>query len=405
MIRFIHTADIHFGVENYGRLDPKTGIHTRLLDFEHALNNCIETAIKENVDFFLFCGDAYKTAHPTPTQQQLLLRCFLKLYKAKIPTVIVIGNHDNPLSFGKAHALDLFSNLPINGFHVINKPRIITLKTKNGPIQIVGMPWPTRNTLALNTQLTSTPITKQLTKKVGSIINSLAQECNPDIPAILAAHLTISNGIFSGSEKRAVYGADPILLPSQLAIEPFDYIALGHLHRYQQLNKKPLMVYSGSVERIDFGESKEEKGFCLVTIEKKGTTSHKFIKIPTRQFIQIKIQLNTEENQTEQILKAINEHKIKNAIIKIIYHVPINKNDYVDIKAIQRACERAHYLVGIFPIKTIITRERRTAAQLDMNLESLLQEYFRGKPKWSEKSDRLINKVKKIMQEMEKDAP
>ena len=102
MIKFIHTADIHFGVENYGRIDHTTGIHTRLLDFYRALGVCIDRAIDEKVDFFLFAGDAYKTAQPTPTQQRLLLASFLRLFRAKIPIVMVIGNHDHALSFGKA---------------------------------------------------------------------------------------------------------------------------------------------------------------------------------------------------------------------------------------------------------------------------------------------------------------
>lgn len=76
MIRFIHTADIHFGVENYGKIDPVTGVHTRLLDFHRALSFCVDTAINEQVDFFLFAGDAYKTAHPSPTQQRMLTECF-----------------------------------------------------------------------------------------------------------------------------------------------------------------------------------------------------------------------------------------------------------------------------------------------------------------------------------------
>ena len=113
MIRFIHTADIHFGMENYGRVDPTTGIHSRLLDFEKALNFCIDFAIEEQVDFLLFAGDAYKTAHPTPTHQRLLMNCFLRLYKAGIPIVIIVGNHDHPLSFGKAHALEIFGQIPL----------------------------------------------------------------------------------------------------------------------------------------------------------------------------------------------------------------------------------------------------------------------------------------------------
>ena len=145
MITFIHTADIHFGVENYGKIDPISGIHSRLLDFEKALNYCINHAIEKKVDFFLFSGDAYKTAHPSPTQQKLLMRCFLRLHEAHIPVVIIVGNHDNPISFGKANSLEIFGDIPLNGFHVIAKPELLHLETKNGPVQIVGIPWPTRN--------------------------------------------------------------------------------------------------------------------------------------------------------------------------------------------------------------------------------------------------------------------
>ena len=256
MIQFIHTADIHFGMENYGKIDSKTGIHSRLTDFQKALNACIDTAISRNVDFFLFCGDAYKTANPSPTQQKLLLQCFLRLYKAQIPVVIIVGNHDNPLTFGKANSLELFCELPLDGFYVMSQPKTLVLQTKNGPVQIVGIPWPTRNTIAIaqrHIHKTAADITTYIAKAVGIIITTHAEKLDQKIPAVLAGHLTVSSGIFSGSEKRAVYGTDPILLPSQLAIEPFDYVALGHLHRYQNLNPKgyPAVVYSGSIERVD----------------------------------------------------------------------------------------------------------------------------------------------------------
>ena len=251
MIKFIHTADIHFGMENYGRIDPQTGIHTRLLHFERALNFCIDYAIDNSFDFFLFSGDAYKTAHPTPTQQKLLLQCFLRLYKANIPVIIIVGNHDNPLSFGKAHALEIFGQLPVDGFYVVSKPEIINLKTKNGPINIVGIPWPTKGNIASSNQhlySSAFELTNYISAAISSIIKKFAAELDPKIPAVLAGHLTVTSGIFSGSEKRAIYGNDPVFLPSQLAIEPFDYVALGHLHRHQNLNINgyPAVVYSGS---------------------------------------------------------------------------------------------------------------------------------------------------------------
>lgn len=219
MIRFIHTADIHFGMENYGRIDPETGIHSRLLDFEKALNFCIDFGIAQQVDFFLFAGDAYKTAHPTPTHQRLLTKCFLRLYSAGIPVVIIVGNHDHPLSFGKAHALEIYSQIPVDGFHVISKPTTLALATKSGPVNIVGIPWPTRNTVALtNQELTAAQVTDYISAGVGTIIRTLAAQLDPSIPAVLAGHLTVSSGIFSGSEKRALVGTDPCSYPLSLPL-------------------------------------------------------------------------------------------------------------------------------------------------------------------------------------------
>lgn len=406
MIRFIHTADIHFGVENYGKIDATTGIHTRLLDFERALNYCIDIAIKENVDFFLFSGDAYKTAHPSPTQQQLLTGCLLRLYKAGIPVVIVVGNHDNPLSFGKVHSLDIFGQFPIEGFHIISKPTSFVLKTKNGPVQIVGIPWPTRNTISISKQhalKSASELTEYIAQAVSKIITQLAQELDPTIPAILTGHLTVSSGIFSGSEKRAIYGTDPVLLPSQLAIAPFDYVALGHLHRYQDLNPNgyPSVVYSGSIERVDFGERKEDKGFCLVTIAEKNNTQHEFIKTIQRPFIQIEVTITPSMPQTEQILDALKQYDLTDAVIKILYHLPDQTKDNVDLNRVHLACSGAHFVVGIIPIRKAIVKERRADITVNMDMPLLLNRYFSAKPELAGRKKELIQKALQLEELLE----
>jgi DNA repair protein SbcD/Mre11 len=404
MIRFIHTADIHFGMENYGRIDPKTGIHSRLLDFEKALNFCIDYTLENNIDFFLFSGDAYKTINPSPTQQRLLMRCFLRLYKAGIPIIIIVGNHDNPLSFGKATTLDIFGELPIQGFHVISKPTSLVLETKNGPIQIVGIPWPSRTNIAMSpthAYKSAEALTDYIAQSVSAIIQQMAQNLDHQIPAVLAGHLTVSSGVFSGSEKRAIYGNDPVLLPSQLAIAPFDYVALGHLHRYQNLNPNgyPAIVYSGSIERVDFGERKEDKGFCVVTIENKGATHHEFIKTPMRPFIQIEVKLKPIGDQTQQILEALMHYPIKDAIIKILYHVPAHVKDSVDLQKIVQACAQALYLVSITPIKIFEVREKRTSMNIGMDFETVLAHYFESKTEYKDRKDELIRKTLELHHE------
>jgi len=401
MIRFIHTADIHFGSENYGRIAPQTGIHSRLLDFKKSLDTCISYAIEQGVDLFVFSGDAYKTAHPSPTQQKLLMNSFMQLYKAKIPVIITVGNHDNPLSYGKANSLDIFAHLPIDGFYVFAKPSLQTIETKSGPVQIVGIPWPNRHTVTLNNNqyAQSVPeLTKQISDSLATIIQKLAEQLNPTIPAILVGHLTVSSGIFSGSEKRAVYGQDPILLPSQLAIKPFDYIALGHLHRFQNLNENgeiPI-VYSGSIDRIDFGERKEDKGFCDVTINAKYKTDVNFIKINTRSFIQVDVTLNEHEDQTEQILTALKKHNIQDTIVKITYKIPSHITDIVDVKKIQKHCMQAMHLVGILPIKSSVTRSHRNILPQEMNLETLLKAYFTSQDSLKKRADILTEKALRL---------
>lgn len=405
MIRFVHTADIHFGMENYGKIDPKTGIHSRLLDFEQSLNTCIDYAIKHDVDFFMFSGDAYKTATPSPTQQKLLMRCFIRLYQAKIPLVIVVGNHDNPLSFGKANSLDIFGSLPVDGFHVFAKPDKLLLQTKSGPIQIVGIPWPNRHNIALKDDYygqTATDITEQISQALAKIITKLASQLDPTLPAILAGHLTVSNGLFSGSERKAIYGQDPVLMPSQLAIRPFDYVALGHLHRFQNLNEGGIpIVYSGSIDRIDFGERKEEKGFCVVTITKEKQCTFQFIQLQTRPFIQIDVILEKELDQTSQILMALRKHELKDTIVKITYKLPVAAIDEVDIKKIQLACSHAMYLVAIIPIRDVATRSYRSILSSEMDLQTLLKNYFDSKENLKPRSENLIEKTLQLQNDVD----
>lgn len=402
MIHFVHTADVHFGVENYGRIDPKTGIHSRLLDFKKSLDICISWAIEQQVDFFLLCGDAYKTAYPTPTQQKLLLESLLRLHAADIPVVIVVGNHDHPLSFGKAHALDVFSSMPVQTFHVFSKPDLIHLETKSGPVQIVGIPWPTRNNLITHEMhhlKEQHEVAGYIAEKMGLVIEAFANKLDATIPSILCGHLTVSNGIFSGSEKCAVIGTDPIFLPSQLAIQPFNYVALGHLHRHQNLNPHGTpIVYAGSIERVDFGERKEEKGFCSVKIENTSSateyiTSYAFHTLPTRKMIQIDIIIDQETNQTEQIVQTINNYDLTNAIVKITYTLPENATDKADLSLILKACSNAHYVVGILPIHKQATRSIRAKLSTEMNLETTLNQFFENKNTPQEKKLSLLKKA------------
>jgi exonuclease SbcD len=245
-------------------------------------------------------------------------------------------------------------------------------------------------------------ITEQISQALAQIITKLAAKLDPTLPAILAGHLTVTNGLFSGSERKAIYGHDPVLMPSQLAIPPFDYVALGHLHRFQNLNEGGIpIIYSGSIDRIDFGERKEEKGFVVVSIDEQKKCSFEFVQLATRPFIQVDVILEEEIEQTSQILMALKRHNLKDAIIKITYKLTAVMIDQVDVKKIQMACSHSMYLVAIIPIRELATRSYRSILSNEMDLQTLLKNYFDSKENLKGRSENLIEKTLQLQNDVD----
>ena len=121
-IRLMHFADVHFGVENYGRFDPATGLNSRLVDFRDALNNAIDTALAAGIELALFAGDAYKTRDPNQTQQREFARCLGRLTEQGIPVVMLAGNHDIPNTKGRANTIEIFGALAGRHLRIFDVP-------------------------------------------------------------------------------------------------------------------------------------------------------------------------------------------------------------------------------------------------------------------------------------------
>ncbi len=380
MIKFLHFADIHLGVENYGRFDSKSGLHSRLNDFIKSLTTAIDIAIEEKVDFALFCGDAYKNNSPSPTHQREFASQIYRLSKAGISTILINGNHDNPLTYGRASALDIFQTLNIPNIHVVIEPGLINLQTVKGPIQVIGIPWPTRNQYLEKDEYRNDDtdvINKKIKKRLMKTITDLIAKLDLRYPKILAAHLTVAEALFSGSENYAVIGNDPVI-PVQFFIDsPLDYIALGHIHRYQNLNlsgKLPV-IYSGSMERINFGEEKEDKGFCIASIDKKGKVEYEFISLPTRKMLTIEVKIRGTDNPTDRFIKEIEKYDLKDAIIRIHYEISEDQEEKLDFRKINEALREAFLVTGITRNVQRKSSNRRSSLSEEMDIFSALSEY------------------------------
>ncbi|MCW1970970.1 MAG: metallophosphoesterase, partial [Anaerolineae bacterium] len=110
-IRVLHFADLHIGMENYGQIDPLTGVNERVLDFIRRLKEIVDYALDNDADLVIFAGDAFKTRDPNPTYLREFGRQIMRLSRAGLPTLVLVGNHDMPLMDKRATSLDVFRTL------------------------------------------------------------------------------------------------------------------------------------------------------------------------------------------------------------------------------------------------------------------------------------------------------
>jgi exonuclease SbcD len=266
-------SDIHFGIETYSKIDTVTGLPTRLVDFVAAFDRAIDRALEAGVDAVLFTGDAYKNRDPNPTVQREFAARIMRIVAKGIPVFLLTGNHDLPNMSTRAHSLEIFKTLAVPGVYVARDIGLYNLETKSGPLQIISIPWLTRQNLITREEYRGRSLeelNQLMLDKMETLLHDQVRRLDPKIPAVLAVHASLIGAMYS-SERDIMLGQDFTLQKSLLQAEKFDYIAVGHIHKHQNLEAGDTpIVYPGSLERINFGEEKDDKGFVLVEIDDPG---------------------------------------------------------------------------------------------------------------------------------------
>jgi len=350
-MRILHFADLHLGVENYsGGIDPDTGLSLRLLDFLNSFDEVVEYALNDDVDLVLFCGDAYKSREPSQTHQREFARRIWKMASAGIHVLLVTGNHDVPNAIGRATTMEIFGTLQIENVTVASRAGTYRLETKSGPIQVVALPWARRNAL-LSREETKNLTMEQINERIeGILTEQLDREIatlDNELPTVLAAHIYVSSATF-GSERSMIMGNDYMLLQSNVARPEFDYVALGHIHKKQVLSENPPLVYPGSLQRIDFSEEQDEKGFFIVDIGQDREVSFRFQPVKSRRFLTIDANIDLQEpNPTKIVLQAISNHDVNDAIVRVRVSLPEHLDRLLNEGEIRKALNNAHYVTAI----------------------------------------------------------
>lgn len=366
MIKVLHFADAHIDIASHGRRDPVTGLPLRVLDFLKSLDTIIDTAINEKVDLVIFAGDAYKDRTPVPTFQREWGKRIMRLSSAAIPTILLLGNHDISPASGRAHSLQEFETLEIPHVKVIQKPTFLTPDDLEGlPVQIIALPWVTRSAMvaARDQSLTDLKeVNMELENILTQLVNNWLDECNPEIPTILTAHGSVMGAVFGG-ERSVMLGSDQVLSGRLVKDARIDYVALGHIHKAQNLNegRYPPVIYPGSIEKVDFGEAKDDKFFVVAAVE-KNNTHFEWRKLQGRKFIDKTLNLakkveklqnssdgenNVQAMPDPDIIQEIirsgmpSQTAIQDAIVRVTLEYPREWEVLIDEPAIRQSAEPA----------------------------------------------------------------
>jgi exonuclease SbcD len=412
-IRVLHFADLHIGMENYGKLDPQTGISSRIRDFLDRFDEVIECAFQRDADLVIFAGDAFKTRDPDPTQQREFARRLKKLAD-RVPVFMLVGNHDIPGIAARATSIDIFRTLEVANVIIGRNIGSKVVETRRGPVFLGWVPFPVRNRL-LGQEAHRGASVEELDRAVEALLTAeladlARQAAEHDMPRVLVGHFSVSGAVF-GSERSVMLGRDLVIQKSALADPAWDYVALGHIHKHQNLTpanprgapadfpadgRLPPIVYSGSLERVDFGEEVEDKGFCWLTLA-RGATTWEFCRVNARPFRTVRVDAREADDPTAAVLAAIGERHIEGAIVRVLVKLREGQEAAVRRRELEAALAPA---ASVAAISFEVERTTRLAG-LGVSPESLtplqwMERYFAAKQKDPERARRLLAAAERI---------
>jgi exonuclease SbcD len=259
-VKIVHTSDWHIGRRWKGI--------QRFDELEAVLDHLASYIEGHAIDLVLHSGDVFESRNPPAEAEQLVNRFLVRVGRTGAQMLVIAGNHDDPLRLDARSLLTEFVNVQILG-----RPRPAsrggtrTLRTRSGEKAIVAaLPFasPGAWVSALDLAGEEASARARYARMFQRAVQDLCGAFRPDAVNLLMAHTHIEGAVFGESERRVHIGDDWAGAPEALPANA-SYIALGHIHKPQQVDVPVPAYYAGSLLQMDFGEAGEEKSFLVVT--------------------------------------------------------------------------------------------------------------------------------------------
>ena len=378
------TADVHFGHSDHlGRINPQTGLHTRLEDFLRNFDIIVDHALDpaNEIELLVIAGDIYKARNPTNTQQAEFAKRLQRLSEQGREVLITVGNHDILVGEGQAHSLGVIKALDLPHINIVDEPSIFPFKH----LKIGVMPYIYKQKLGVKTHQEALDYYKEEVARL-----------KEEGATILIGHQSIAGAVMPSGLVDPEMSSE-IILPHDI-FDGLDFAAYGHIHEYQVVCKDPLVVYPGPIDRIDFSQADKLIGFLVYDTDEK---TCQFGQLPAIDLYPVKVDLTTGlrdgEDLTAVIIAAFDMGRVPNAVVKLIYKIRETHLSTIDRSKIQKVLDQAKFCAGV---KVDVVREHTSRDhEITESISSMdaLRKYIDGRPDLQDIKEEFLEKAAEIV--------
>lgn len=408
VVRLIHFADLHLGIEAGGRANPASGLNQRIHDVCDRLDEVCACAEQEDVHAVVFAGDAFKNPVSTPTLQSLFAERMRRLARAGVRVFLLVGNHDLPKMASLAHPFSIYDALEVEGVVVGERAQVYRLQLDGETtLQIAALPHFSRQQLLARLE-TSDDVQELVDHAVHARVERLEAEIDPAHPAVFCGHCHVNQSELSTAQNLFGVSELQVTLSSLASSKAFPYYALGHVHKRQELSDNPFVAYSGSLERVDFGEGEsiritedgrcrrsggEDKGFYRFDLLRHEDTwalagTPSFRTVNARRFVTVRLDVPDADDPNEAVEAALDTARqdgvaLNETVVKIAISLEATDRVRLQYRRVKDAVPEAYdvRIVASSPDDADQVRDPRFATR--MGEAEALERFLETKDEWA----------------------
>lgn len=344
-MKLLHIADTHIGFSAYRKL-YENGINQREIDIFDSFKQFIDYALQNKPDLIIHAGDLFDSVRPTNRAISYVIDQLILLSKAKIPFIVIAGNHSTPRLRETGSVFRLIEHL--ENIYPIYRSKYETIEIND--LKVHAIPH-------CNDQETFDQNLKKIKLDKNFKYN------------VLVLHTGVEGVNYAGKFSYIQDEFNELKVKTGSLKDSFDYIALGHFHKYTEVQSNAF--FAGSTEKLSFTEVAQKKGFIEVDLKNK---NFEFKELKIREMIDLEPiyceNQKAEEVMTE-IIQRINNCEPKDKIIRLkIKEIQISIYHSLDFNKIKKLTQNATH----FEIKYEIKREEQSIQFLG-SFDSLQHEF------------------------------